>query len=298
VFSYDQLHSILSALPDPAFILTRSGRYAALFGGLDHRYYHDGSSLVGLSMFDVLVDDKARWFVGEIEQALRSRSLHIVEYCLSGDDVKGIEEGGPDHTIWFEGRVQALDFPVAGEQAVIWVASNITEKNAIAAELRQQSETDALTGLFNRRKLIEALDAHYKAFSRERRPTSAFMFDIDHFKRINDRFGHPAGDSALLTVAEVCRREMRHTDVLARCGGDEFVVLMPGTDRDTGRLLANRLRLRIASELERTLQYRSTISGGLSEFGPPDTSCEDILRRADDGLYQSKRSGRDRISVL
>ena len=134
-FSIKKLTATLNALPDPAFILTRSGRYAAVFGGSDKRYYHDGSTLVGLLIADVLEDEKARWFLSEIDMALRGRDLHVVEYGLNGHDVKGLAKEGPMDTIWFEGRVQALDFQVDDEDAVLWVASNITDRHKLAQDL-------------------------------------------------------------------------------------------------------------------------------------------------------------------
>lgn len=297
-FSREQLYFILSALPDPAFILTRSGRYAALFGGSDHRYYHDGSSLIGQSVFDVLAEDKARWFAGEIQYALDTRALHIVEYSLAGSDVKGLKDAGPDHPIWFEGRVQALDFPVDGEDAVVWVASNITQKNVIETQLRLQSETDALTGLFNRRKLMDVLDDHFERFIRERQPTVALMFDVDHFKHVNDAYGHPAGDRVLALIATLCREVLRGADFAARIGGDEFVVLMPLTRGDHGRVTAERLRQRIASSVTEAVNHPIAISGGISEFSATDKTCTDILKRADDGLYRSKRAGRNQFTSV
>lgn len=296
-FSREQLYFILAALPDPAFILTRSGRYAALFGGSDHRYYHDGSSLIGQSVFDVLAYEKARWFALEIDKALDSRVLHIVEYSLAGSDVKGLQDAGPDHLIWFEGRIQALDFPVDGEDAVVWVASNITEKNAIENQLRRQSETDALTGLSNRRKLLNVLDDHFNLFTRQHMPTSALMFDVDNFKQVNDALGHPVGDSVLVAIADACRETLHDTDFAARLGGDEFVVLMPGVRRDHARPIADRLRRHISSKLSQALNHSITISGGLSEFLASDRTCDDILKRADDGLYRSKHAGRDQVTA-
>ena len=130
MFSEEQIADILAALPDPAFILTRSGCYAAIFGGSDLRYYHDGSGLIGKSLHDVLHTEKATWFAKEIEKALSSQQLHIVEYELAGSDVKGLEDG-PSNVIWFEGRVQALNFQVLGEDAVLWVASNMVKPSEI-----------------------------------------------------------------------------------------------------------------------------------------------------------------------
>jgi len=297
VFSQQQLVSILSSLPDPAFILTRSGRYAAVFGGKDLRHYHDGSALVGRSMFEVLKEEKAQWFADEIEKALESGVLHIVEYELSGSDVKGAGDG-PSHSIWFEGRIQALSFQVEGEAAVVWVASNITDKNDVQKKLRQLSETDALTGLYNRRKLMETLDHQLAIFERERSQTSVLVFDLDNFKRLNDEMGHHAGDAALVEIARLCRQHLRQSDVIARFGGDEFVVVMPGTHRGDALEIAERLRERVPIILRENVRYESTISGGISEFGRPDRFSSDVLKRADEGLYLSKRAGRNRISAL
>jgi diguanylate cyclase (GGDEF)-like protein len=297
LFTQQQLTSILSALPDPAFILTRSGRYAAIFGGKDLRHYHDSKALVGRSMFEVLKEEKAHWFAAEIEKALESGVLHIVEYELSGSDVKGAGEG-PGHSLWFEGRVQALSFQVEGEDAVVWVASNITHKNEIQQTLRQLSETDALTGLYNRRKLIETLDDRLAIFEREKSQTSVLVFDLDNFKRLNDQMGHQAGDAALLEIARLCRQHLRQSDVIARFGGDEFVVVMPGTHRHDALEIAERLRKHVQITLRENLQYDATISGGVSEFNQPDRVSDDILKRADQGLYLSKRAGRNRVLAL
>lgn len=297
MFTHQQLISILSSLPDPAFILTRSGRYAAIFGGKDIRHYHDGSGLVGRSMFEVLKQEKAQWFATEIEKALSSGVLHIVEYQLSGSDVKGAGDG-PAHAIWFEGRVQALDFPVDGEPAVVWVASNITEKNETQQKLRQLSETDALTGLYNRRKLIATLDDRLAAFENDKSQTSLLVFDLDNFKRINDEMGHHMGDAALIEIARLCRQHLRQSDVIARFGGDEFVIVMPGTESGNALEIAERLRKHVPAALRDCMRHESTISGGVSDFRFSDKSTDDILRRADEGLYHSKRTGRDRVSIL
>ncbi|MCI9868106.1 diguanylate cyclase [Rhizobium skierniewicense] len=296
-FTQQQLTSILYSLPDPAFILTRSGRYAAIFGGKDLRHYHDGSNLVGRSMFDVLKEEKAQWFADQIEKALESRVLHIVEYELSGSDVRGAGDG-PSYSIWFEGRVQALNFQVEGEDAVVWVASNITDKNEVQQKLRQLSETDALTGLYNRRKLIETLDERLAIFERDNFQTSVLVFDLDNFKRLNDEMGHKAGDAALVEVARLCRQHLRDSDVIARFGGDEFVVVMPGTHRHEALEIAEVLREHVPTTFRKNLRYDATISGGVSEFSQPDRVSSDILKRADEGLYLSKRSGRNRVSAF
>jgi len=296
LFSEQQLMAILTALPDPAFILTRSGRYAAIYGGADSRYYHDGSALIGKYMYEVLHDEKSNWFSGEIAKALASGALHIVEYELAASDVRGLETAGPDQPIWFEGRIQALNFQVNGEDAVLWVASNITARKELEEKLRMQSETDSLTGLINRRKLIDVLAANYDIFRRYQTPATVFMFDIDAFKSINDKHGHMKGDLALQTIAAVCRAELRTTDYAARLGGDEFVVIMPHTRSEDASPIVERLRLRIGDAM-RDLGFDGigTISGGLSELIAGDTSFTEVMRRVDDALYKAKRGGRNQV---
>jgi diguanylate cyclase (GGDEF)-like protein len=292
-----QLDAILEAFPDPAFVLTRSGRYIAIFGGADVRYYHRSDMLIGKRIHDVLETQKADWFVNEIAVALQKGSLHVIEYGLASSDVKGLDTNGLTETLWFEGRVQALPFPVEGEDAVLWVASNITARNELECKLRTLSEIDPLSGLLNRRKLMHVLAEHYETFVRYGTPTSVLIFDIDHFKRVNDEHGHLSGDKVIAATADVCRHELRATDAPARLGGDEFVVLMPHTTWEHAEPIAERLRMRIAESLcgLGDIGCQATISGGISELAQGDASGEDVLKRADDALYKAKRQGRNRI---
>jgi len=160
------------------------------------------------------------------------------------------------------------------------------------------SETDSLTGLANRRKLMQMLNEHFELHMRYGTTSAVLIFDIDEFKGINDRYGHLCGDRALQTTAEVCRSVLRSTDFPARLGGDEFVVLMPHTTAELARPIAERLRVRVAEELRllESLGDGATISGGLSEMLPGDHSFEDVLKRADVALYNAKRQGRNRIA--
>ncbi|HEX5312388.1 diguanylate cyclase [Aquabacterium sp.] len=297
----EEMRSVLSAMPDPVFILTRTGRYAAVYGGTDERYYHDGSGLVGTRISDVIKEDKAQWFLDQIETALRERRLLINEYTLSGSDVKGLTEVGPSEPIWFEGRVQAVSFEVEGEEAVLWVASNITARKQMESRLRELSETDPLTGLFNRRRLLQALEVQRHHLTRYGRAAVVLVFDIDHFKRINDELGHQAGDDVLVKVADVCRATLRATDVVARIGGDEFVVLMPETSLAQAEPIAQRLRQTLVEQLHKMLGRQMTsavdvtVSGGFSELQLSDLRPEDVFARADSALYEAKRGGRNRV---
>lgn len=294
------MRELLAALPDPVFILTESGRYAGVFGGTDPGYYHNGSRLVGASLQDVLPREKADWFLEQVQRTLQEQRLVVVEYGLAGMEVKGIDShGGPVGELWFEGRIQPLSVTFDGERAVVWTARNITKHHELESELRRLSETDALTGVFNRRKLIDGLTQHLQEFQRYGHTAALIMMDIDHFKGINDRYGHLMGDEVLRQFSTTCLQQLRKPDLLARFGGEEFAALLPGTGLNGARLTAERLRKAVArKEMSLTVGACSvTISIGVSEFLAEDKSIENVIKRTDEALYQAKRMGRNRVAA-
>jgi len=297
MINVEQMALVLEALPDPAFILSRSGKYVAVFGGRDTRYYHDGSGLVGLNLTDLIKPEKASWFLDRIAAALSCGKLLIEEYELSNRDVQGLPDEGPGEPIWFEGRIQALDFLVDTEQVVLWVASNVSERHALEIRLREQGNTDPLTGLYNRRKLEHDLSLHYEAFVRHGVPTSVLMFDLDNLKTINDTRGHHEGDEVIIAVAGICRSAMRKTDTASRFGGDEFVIALPNTEHRQAVQFAERLQERFRAELSgfSVEDGAVTTSMGVTSMLPADRSHEDTLKRADRALYEAKWRGKDSV---
>lgn len=300
MISVEQMALVLNALPDPAFILSRSGKYVAVFGGRDSRYYHDGTGLIGHYIADLVKLEKANWFLEQIDKALTSRKLLVEEYELSSRDVKGLPDEGPKDAIWFEGRIQALDFLVDGEEVVLWVASNTSERHELEIRLRELSDTDQLTGLFNRRKMEHDLTLHYEACVRYAVPTSLLMFDLDNFKSVNDTKGHHVGDEMILAVGDICRSLLRKTDTACRFGGDEFVIALPNTSPENALQFAKRLHKQIKVELSRFSAGESgvTASMGVATMAAEDGSYEDALKRADGALYEAKGRGKDRVVLV
>lgn len=293
----DILLDMLSALPDPVFVLTESGRYAALIGGQDRQHYHDGAHLVDFSLYDVLPKAKADWFLEQIVTTLEQNQLRIVEYGLAGADVDGLDtQKGPEGEIWFEGRIQPLPMLVNNERAVVWVACNITRRHQLEAQLQHLSETDELTGACNRRKLLDALTLALGRYQQRQQTTAIVLMDVDHFKAINDRFGHIAGDEVLRGIARHAMAHLREGDLFARFGGEEFALLLPNTSLEAAYVIAERLRLAIASGNflpDSDPPLKVTISMGLSLIHSQDENIESVLRRVDDALYQAKHSGRN-----
>ena len=160
------------------------------------------------------------------------------------------------------------------------------------AEIRALSLTDQLTGVGNRRRLEQALEEEISRAGRTGSKLAALMADLDHFKRVNDTYGHAAGDKVLETFGKILRQNTRLTDVLGRYGGEEFVVLMPNTAREEAFIFAERLRTALASTLIAPLADPITVSIGADEFEPGE-SGDALLRRLDVALYEAKRNGRN-----
>lgn len=157
------------------------------------------------------------------------------------------------------------------------------------------SRTDLLTGLSNRRRLEETLQAELLRARRYGAPFSVVLLDVDRFKTINDRFGHQTGDAVLVRLAEILTREVRETDVAGRWGGEEFLVVCPECDLDCAAILARRLRERVAAHgfLE---AGQVTISLGVAAILPED-DVQQVVSRADEALYRAKQNGRDRVEL-
>jgi diguanylate cyclase (GGDEF)-like protein len=163
-------------------------------------------------------------------------------------------------------------------------------------KLQQQSITDGLTGIKTRRFFWEALSAEWKRASRSGRPFSVVLIDLDKFKEVNDSMGHFEGDLVLARVGRLLEQKSRQSNVVARYGGDEFIVLMPETGPEQAQVLAERLRQWIVQD-PMLNEHHITGSFGVASFPTHGFSIEDIIRVADAGMYVSKRSGGNRVSA-
>nr|WP_303652661.1 GGDEF domain-containing protein [Paludisphaera mucosa] len=164
--------------------------------------------------------------------------------------------------------------------------------------MRRVAATDGLTGLWNRRFLVDSLNISFSFALRHRLPLSIVLLDVDHFKSFNDGYGHAAGDVVLRDVSAVVQAAARSHDVVARYGGEEFAILLPGTGRPGAVTMAERVRLALASR--RWPLGPITASLGVAtlrhEEGVSQVTAEGLVEAADLALYQSKRLGRNRVS--
>ncbi|QEM67462.1 diguanylate cyclase [Geobacter sp. FeAm09] len=224
--------------------------------------------------------------------------LHIGEELLEIHRKVADGQWGPQS---FEQRVQdqgktsyyAVRVYRIGVMAIAVEFTDITQQRVLQDELRELSDRDPLTALYNRRKLYEFLTFESGRAKRHARPLSLILFDIDFFKAINDTHGHHRGDAVLVTIAQVVAAMLRATDIFVRYGGEEFIVACPETDGEGAAVLAEKIRGAVAGHsFEEVAQV--TISAGVAQLGEND-GIEAFIKRADNALYRAKESGRNRV---
>ena len=173
---------------------------------------------------------------------------------------------------------------------------DVSHRKLLEDELSRLARHDPLTNILNRRSFTEAFEIELQRARRQNYPLCVALLDIDHFKSINDTFGHKAGDDALCEFAEFCQALTRATDIFARFGGEEFTLLMPDTSAEGARVILERLRLRVQDHWLRNKNkgIELTISTGYSAYLKEDTQ-DTMLQRADQALYKAKQGGRNSI---
>ncbi len=180
-------------------------------------------------------------------------------------------------------------------EELIKMNTKITEQ---AAKLEYLARTDFLTGLSNRRDFQELVQKEEKRFWRTKKPFSFILLDIDHFKGVNDTYGHDCGDVVLVGVSRSLEKALRGQDVVARWGGEEFICLLPETEIEGARRVAEKIRESVAGVTHKcdTYEIAVTVTLGLSDFGG-DCSVEECISQADSALYIGKKEGRNQVAV-
>jgi two-component system, cell cycle response regulator len=220
----------------------------------------------------------------------RSRMLALVLASLAAPTVLLIE-----HV-----RGRDVDIPVIAVACATMFLLVLGRMAWLVAVHRHEAMTDGLTGLYTRRFFESTVRVEHERSGRSGAPLAMLLVDADHFKQVNDTHGHPGGDRVLLELAERLRSTCRRADILARVGGEEFAVLMPGTTAPQALHLAGRIRRRVAESpftvTDRT-SHRVTVSVGVAVLPHDGRTTADLVRAADEALYLAKRSGRDRVAA-
>jgi len=188
-----------------------------------------------------------------------------------------------------------LNLLTAKEQLEIQLKEITNLKN----RLQHQALHDQLTGLFNRRYLTEFVGREFDRIKRLKQPLTILAIDLDHFKIVNDTYGHRAGDQVLITISELIARKIRKVDVCCRSGGEEFIIVMPGANNEIGFRRAEELRQQIRQTTVQFMddQIRVTISVGVATYPDHGLNMDEVIAHADTALYASKNKGRDTVSI-
>ncbi|WCL54469.1 diguanylate cyclase [Gimibacter soli] len=251
-------------------------------------FSNDGKTLVGCSIHLILPGD-----IGVPE-------VNGVAYTGADADAVPMNARALDGTI-IPVEIKAGETEFDGKSLNVCALRDIRDRIVYEEKLQALANTDAMTGSFNRRYFNERATESFLQAKRYGRPLSLMIFDIDHFKAVNDSYGHPTGDIVIKAVASIAAKLLRSTDILGRIGGEEFAVLMPETGATQAEVLAERLRFSIERAnmtSEHGLPLQVTISIGIASF--PDNSAanvDELLSVADKALYRAKQSGRNRVAA-
>lgn len=246
--------------------------------------------------------------------------LFVEKSCLSCHAKQGYQLGDVRGGISVRFNINAMERAMMLNRILIGLLFTVTlasflgivrrlvislQKKLMAAEklIQEMAITDDLTKLKNRRFLRKRLKEELDRASRYRHPLSCIFFDVDHFKRVNDTYGHEAGDAVLKAISATAQEQCRQTDILGRYGGEEFLMILPETDMEQARVLAERLRQAIKDQtsIADQQQIRVTITSGVACYSPettiaqPDLSA--FIAQADTAMLEAKKAGRNRVGV-
>ncbi len=276
---------LLEALPTPLIVLDEKGAVRYRSRNTDEYF---GPEIVGLPLA----------MLRDAIDRIESRPLQQAE-APSPEISLPDARGRPRHL-----TVAVRRIVFDGSKAYLLCLSDITDIRAMEEQLRglnvelqRLALTDALTGVNNRRYFVEEVTAQLHHIRRHERPASLFILDLDHFKALNDRYGHELGDQALTEAASTLRRILRAQDIFARIGGEEFAGYLPDTDLVQAVQATERLREGIANLILRAgaATTSMTCSIGVTQIDAKTDTLERAMKRADEGLYLAKRGGRNRI---
>jgi diguanylate cyclase (GGDEF)-like protein/PAS domain S-box-containing protein len=299
--------AMVEAIPDLMFVQDRAGVYLDYHTNKPELLLTPPDFFLGRTNRDVLPPAQFDAIQLKFDLAFETGEMQTHEYTL--DLANG--------TYHFETRMNTY-----GDDRLLSIVRDVTERKQAEVELQytkvglekanqelqtalarehELAHTDSLTGINNRRYLYELAEHEFEIALRYQRPLSILMFDIDHFKRVNDTFGHTAGDRILQQVTQVTCAQLRSADVIGRYGGEEFVVVLPMTNAQQAYPLAERIRL--AAEGIRVPTEKGdatvTLSIGIVEIqqGAQTGSVESMIRRADEVMYAAKQAGRNRTEI-
>lgn len=285
-----RIQNAIDMLPSPIFIKDRDCRYIACNRAFEDYIGLPSSKIVGSTVHDIAPAE----FAAIYEKA--DRELMAQGGSQNYEANVRYADGSYHHVIFFKSVLYDAEGNVDGISGVMF---DITERKRLENELARAAREDFLTGALNLRMFYDLANQEFSRLKRSGEALSLLVFDLDHFKKINDTLGHDAGDSALRQFVQAVKRNLREQDIFARTGGDEFRLLLPGTPPSGAISLAERIRSEVnqVSISAPNGSITLSMSAGLSSSRADDKDIDDIVRRADAALYQAKAAGRDSVKA-
>ena len=284
------LDSVLNAAPQGMFVANIRGNITYMNPAL-------------LDMLGISIDVPMKTWLQQIhaDDVDGAKDMWLHSLRTGSDFVRQLRFLRSDNELlWLDIHARVVMLSQDGHTlGLVGVVKDITERRQQEAIQRWEAEHDPLTGLLNRRGFERRLEEAFADFKKTSTPSALLLFDLDHFKPINDEGGHALGDEMLRRIAQVVAWEVRRSDHVARQGGDEFGVLLPSCTLSQAKKIAESLRQSV-SEISVThagKEFMVTLSIGVTTFDDTDSSVEDILARADAGSYKAKEHGRDGVVV-
>lgn len=288
--SEERYRLLIESASDIIGILDANGCFVYESSSALHLLGYRSEEIVGRQLTDFVASDglaeTQRFFASVVEQPAESAT---VELSL-------LHKSGERRTFEMVATNLLHASPIGG---IVVNLRNIGERTRLRAELERLSETDLLTEVLNRRGFSRLAEREFRRGRRTGEKFAIVMMDIDHFKKINDRYGHAAGDLVLVKVAAACAGEIRAGDLVGRIGGEEFALLLAGGKMGAARDVVNRLKARVAACAVSTIRgdVSVTASFGIAYADPATTELADALNRADEAMYQAKKAGRDCVKI-
>lgn len=282
----ERVESILDAVLFPILISRQ--------GDLLVRYANRRVGELFAQPVDTVLDSRMAEIFDDARE--RDRLMRMLEHLGRFDDEEIRLRRGDGTTFW--ALMSGVVMEYAGQSCILATFTDISERKAMEIELQRLATTDELTAAATRRHFLDLAGQELRRARRFSHPLSVLVFDIDHFKAVNDRFGHAAGDTVLRSVSDAVRRILREVDTFGRIGGEEFAVVLPETPMDHAALAAERLRRAIGGTAHGVKGLGPvTVSIGVAELIESDMGLEELMDRGDHALYRAKRLGRNRVEV-
>ncbi|WP_017220831.1 sensor domain-containing diguanylate cyclase [Moritella dasanensis] len=283
------LDTVLNSIPAYVYIKDEKRRFLYANSKLSALFELPVTEIIGQLETSILPQEVAAHFHESDAKVFKTNRIQRIEETIT-DNV-----GNTSHYLSVKTPIT-----INNKCALIGFSTDVTELYQLKEQFQQQANTDYLTNLYNRRYFIEQAEREFTRSQRHALPLAVLSIDIDHFKHLNDNYGHPFGDKILIGISEQLLQGTRQEDVVARIGGEEFAIMLPNTTQSKAVLLAERIQQKLQHHdfSATTDDLKVTVSIGITVLSGTDSCFDELLLRVDEALYKAKNKGRNQVVYL